>query len=65
MAFDLLETIDSFRLDVTLRQAAQAGVVTAADKPHWLAELTETAETGCFVAAATCFLVRGIKPFGT
>jgi trans-aconitate methyltransferase len=45
--------------------AAQAGVITAADKSHWLAELTETAKTGCFVAAATCFLVRGIKPFGT
>jgi hypothetical protein len=50
---------------VTLRQAAQAGVITAADKSPRLAELTETAETGCFVAAATCFLVRGIKPFGT
>lgn len=42
VAFDLLETIDSFRLDVTLRQAAQGGVITAADKSHWLAELTET-----------------------
>jgi ubiquinone/menaquinone biosynthesis C-methylase UbiE len=65
VVFDLLETIDSFRLDVTLRQAAQAGVITATDKSHWLAELTETAQTGCFVAAATCFLVKGITPFRT
>jgi ubiquinone/menaquinone biosynthesis C-methylase UbiE len=64
VAFNLPETIDSFRLDMTLRQAAQAGVITATDKSHWLAELIETAQTGCFVAAATCFLVRGIKPFG-
>ena len=64
VAFGLPEAIESFRLEVTLRQATQAGVITATDKSHWLAELTETAQTGCFVAAATCFLVRGIKPFG-
>jgi ubiquinone/menaquinone biosynthesis C-methylase UbiE len=62
-AFDLPETIDAFRLEVTLQQAAQAGVVTATERFHWLAGLTETAESGCFVAAATCFLVRGFKPF--
>ena len=61
----LQETIDSFRLDVTLRQAVQAGVMTTTDKSYWLAELVKTAEAGCFVAAATCFLVRGIRPFGT
>lgn len=59
------EAIDSFRLDVTLRQAAQTGVINTADKSGWQAELTETVETGGFVAAATCFLVGGIKSVGT
>ncbi|HEX6404518.1 MAG TPA: methyltransferase domain-containing protein [Pseudonocardiaceae bacterium] len=64
-AFGRSETIDGFRLDVTLQQAARAGVITATDKSRWLAGLADAAETGCFVAAATCFLVRGTKPFGT
>jgi ubiquinone/menaquinone biosynthesis C-methylase UbiE len=62
-AFALAEATDAFRLDVTLQQAAQARVITATDKSRWLAGLADAAETGCFVAAATCFLVRGIKPF--
>ncbi|MDQ3900430.1 MAG: methyltransferase domain-containing protein [Actinomycetota bacterium] len=61
-AFDLAEATDAFRLEVTLQQAAQARVITATDKSHWLAGLADAAERGCFVAAATCFLVRGIKP---
>ncbi len=58
----LPETIDGLRLDATLQQAAQARVITATDRSRWLAELAEVAEAGCFVAAATGFLVRGAKP---
>lgn len=65
IAFGLADTLDVFRLDVTLRRAAQAGVITATDTSRWLAGLAETADMGCLVAAATCFLVKGSKPLPT
>jgi ubiquinone/menaquinone biosynthesis C-methylase UbiE len=57
----LPETLDGLRLEATLQQAAKARVITATDRSRWLAGLAEVAESGCFVAAATCFLVRGTK----